>query len=172
MKITDTLAKKFSEIQFLAFDFDGVFTDNLVYTTEAGEESVVCWRSDGLGLSKVKKLSIPIWVISTEKNPVVAKRCQKLGINYIQNCDDKFTVLVGLLDRYKCNITRSAFTGNDINDVTCLERVGLPIIVADSHKDIDDLALYKTEKKGGRGAVREVCDLVVKYHKSTKKIRV
>ena len=66
MKITDTLAKKFSEIQFLAFDFDGVFTDNLVYTTEAGEESVVCWRSDGLGLSKVKKLSIPIWVISTE----------------------------------------------------------------------------------------------------------
>ncbi len=53
MKITDELAKKFSVIEFIAFDFDGVFTDNLVYTSETGEESVACWRSDGLGLSKI-----------------------------------------------------------------------------------------------------------------------
>ena len=81
MKITNEIAEKFSMIQFLAFDFDGVFTDNLVYTTETGQESVCCWRSDGLGISNIKKLNIPIWVLSSEKNPVVTKRCQKLGIS-------------------------------------------------------------------------------------------
>jgi 3-deoxy-D-manno-octulosonate 8-phosphate phosphatase (KDO 8-P phosphatase) len=164
VKITDKLVKKFSTIHFLAFDFDGVFTDNLVYTTETGEESVACWRSDGLGISKVKKLKIPIWVISTEKNPVVTKRCQKLQVNCIQNCADKLATLMELLEKHQCNLENTAFTGNDINDSACLEKVGLPIIVADSNQDIDKLALYRTEKNGGRGAVREVCDLVTKYH--------
>jgi 3-deoxy-D-manno-octulosonate 8-phosphate phosphatase (KDO 8-P phosphatase) len=103
-------------------------------------------------------------VISTEKNPVVARRCQKLGVNYVQNCDDKLSVLIDLLDKYKCSLKHSAFVGNDINDILCLEKVGLPIIVADSHKDINHTALYRTEKKGGKGAVREVCDLIYKYH--------
>jgi 3-deoxy-D-manno-octulosonate 8-phosphate phosphatase (KDO 8-P phosphatase) len=163
VKITDELAKKFSTIQFLAFDFDGVFTDNLVYTTETGEESVSCWRSDGLGISNVKNLNIPIWVLSTEKNPVVTKRCQKLGVSCIQNCDDKLSTLMDLLNKHQCDLENTAFTGNDINDSACLKKVGLPIIVADSHRDIGHLALYRTEKKGGRGAVREVCDLITKY---------
>jgi 3-deoxy-D-manno-octulosonate 8-phosphate phosphatase (KDO 8-P phosphatase) len=169
VKITDELAEKFSKIQFLAFDFDGVFTDNLVYTTEVGEESVACWRSDGLGLSKVKKLGIPIWVLSSEKNPVVSRRCQKLGVDFIQNCDDKLSALLNLLDKYQCDLEQTAFIGNDINDADCLGKVGLPIIVADSHKDIHKLALYKTEKKGGKGAVREVCDLIIKHHQSANK---
>jgi 3-deoxy-D-manno-octulosonate 8-phosphate phosphatase (KDO 8-P phosphatase) len=164
LKITDELAKKFSTIKFLAFDFDGVFTDNLVYTTEKGEESVACWRSDGLGISKIKKLNIPIWVISTEKNNVVSKRCEKLGLSCIQNCDDKLATLMELLEKHHCDLKNTAFTGNDINDSACLEKVGLPIVVADSHQDIDHLALYRTEKRGGRGAVREVCDLIFKHH--------
>ena len=168
MKITDELARKFSATKFLAFDFDGVFTDNLVYTSETGEESVACWRSDGLGLSAVRKIGIPAWVISTEKNPVVSKRCQKLGIECIQDCDDKLSVLVELLGKYQCEIENAIFVGNDINDSECLRRVGLPVIVADSHPDIHHLAHYKTKKSGGKGAVREVCDLITKYHKSGK----
>ena len=168
MKITAELARKFSAIKFLAFDFDGVFTDNLVYTSEAGEESVACWRSDGLGLSAVKKIGIPVWVISTEKNPVVSKRCQKLGIECIQSCDDKLSVLIKLLDQYQCEIENAVFVGNDINDSECLRKVGLPVIVADSHPDIHHFAHYKTKKDGGKGAVREVCDLIIKYHKSDK----
>ncbi len=169
MKTIDELIRKFSAIKFLAFDFDGVFTDNLVYTSESGEESVACWRSDGLGLSQVKNIGIPVWVISTEKNPVVSKRCQKLGIECKQNCDDKFSVLSKLLDQYQCDIEDAIFVGNDINDSECLKKVGLPIIVADSHPDIHHLAHYKTEKGGGKGAVREVCDLIMKYHKSANK---
>jgi 3-deoxy-D-manno-octulosonate 8-phosphate phosphatase (KDO 8-P phosphatase) len=166
MTVTPELAKKLSTIQFMAFDFDGVFTDNLVYTTETGEESVACWRSDGLGLSTVKKIGIPIWVISTEKNPVVTKRCQKLGIDCIQNCDDKLSALIKLLDIHQCNIEATLFVGNDVNDSECLRVVGLPVIVADSHQDIHHLAKYQTEKPGGRGAVREVCDLIA-MHQNT-----
>ena len=66
MTNTSELSELFSRIKFLAFDFDGVFTDNIVYTAEDGSESVACWRSDGLGLAKVKKLEIPIWVVSSE----------------------------------------------------------------------------------------------------------
>jgi 3-deoxy-D-manno-octulosonate 8-phosphate phosphatase (KDO 8-P phosphatase) len=169
VKITGELVRKFSVIKFLAFDFDGVFTDNLVYTSETGEESVACWRSDGLGLSAVKNIGIPVWVISTEKNLVVSKRCQKLGIECIQNCDDKLSALIKLLDQYQCEIEDAIFVGNDINDSECLKKVGLPIIVGDSHPDIQHLAHYKTKKDGGKGAVREVCDLIIKYHKSANK---
>jgi len=170
LKSSPELLDLFSRIKFLAFDFDGVFTDNLVYTSETGEESVACWRSDGLGLAKIKELGIPIWVISTEKNPVVTKRCEKLGINCVQGCDNKLSVLRKLLEKHHCDINNAAFTGNDINDVACLEQVGLPIIVADSHYDIDYLAAYKTEKMGGKGAVREICDLIVKSHAINKGI--
>ena len=60
-------------MKFLALDFDGVLTDNIVYTSEVGIESVACWRSDGLGITKIQKLGIPIWVISSEKNTIVKK---------------------------------------------------------------------------------------------------
>ena len=168
MTINSELTHKFSKIQLLALDFDGVLTNNMVFTNQLGEESVACWRSDGLGLSQVKKLGIPIWVISTEKNPVVSTRCQKLGIECLQNCDDKLSALINLLNKYNEDLDHVAFIGNDINDASCLKKVGLPIIVAESHQDINGLGKYKTLKYGGRGAVREVCDLIVKYNPLSK----
>ena len=68
--------ENFSEVEIAFFDFDGVFTDNRVIVNEQGEESVICYRSDGIGLSKLKSLNIPLYIISTEKNPVVIKRSE------------------------------------------------------------------------------------------------
>ena len=164
--MNDDIESICSSVKFIGFDFDGVFTDNIVYTSQDGNEYVACWRSDGLGLSKLKKTGIPIWVISTEKNPVVKKRCEKLEINCLQGCDDKLTALERLLKEYDCKLSEAAFVGNDINDVACLENVGLPIVVADAHPDIQHLAKYKTRTLGGKGAVREVCDLISGYHLS------
>ena len=158
------LEKNFQRIKLAVFDFDGVFTDNIVYVNELGEESVACWRSDGLGLSKLKNLNIPIWVISTEKNPLVLKRCEKLEINCINACENKLSALSGLIDRYQCKFEDVVYVGNDINDSECLKKVGLPIVVADAHLDVENLALYKTHKAGGKGAVREICDLISEYH--------
>ena len=162
--VDKNLIKIVQGVKLVVFDFDGVFTDNVVYTTESGVESVACWRSDGLGLAKIKELSIPIWVISTEKNSVVAKRCEKLEINCIHGCDNKLSALLELLEKYQCKLDNSVFVGNDINDLECLKQVGLPIVVADSHPDVCHFALYKTKKMGGKRAVREVCDLISKYH--------
>ena len=80
--------QKIPTIKLIVFDFDGVFTDNSVHLTEDGKEFVSCWRGDGIGLSKVKRLTIPMYVVSTEENPVVGQRCQKLKIKYIQGCNE------------------------------------------------------------------------------------
>ncbi len=163
MIVSKDLKNKVNSIQFIVFDFDGVFTDNLVYISESGEESVVCNRSDGLGLSKIKDLGIPMYVISTEKNPVVSQRCKKLEIECVQGCDDKLSTLRQLLLERNCKIENVVYVGNDINDQRCLESVGLPIVVNDAHPDVLSLAQYITKNRGGHGAVREVCDLIFNF---------
>ena len=169
MLIDKDIEEAIRKLKLIVFDFDGVFTDNCVYVSQDGVESVSCWRSDGLGLSKLKSIGMPLWVISTEKNPVVGARCKKLQIEYIQGCDDKLSALSGLVERYGLTMDNVAFVGNDINDADCLKAVGLPVIVADAHADVVGYERYQTEALGGRGAVREVCDLVFAVQGVTSK---
>lgn len=154
------LAGKIRALRLLAFDFDGVFTDNAVYVSEDGTESVRCLRSDGLGLQKLEALGIPTVIISTEKNPVVAARSRKLAMRCIQGCDDKRGALETVVAGLGITLQEAAFVGNDINDLECLKAVGLPIVVADAHADVLPYAELRTEKRGGYGAVREICDLI------------
>ena len=151
-------------IKLIGFDFDGVFTDNTVYTQEDGSESVRCWRSDGLGLSKIKSLGIKIYIISTEINPVVSMRAQKLDIPCLQNIENKADALIGLSKKLNISLENSAFVGNDINDIPAFEIVGISIGVADSHESIDPFIDYKLNTAGGYGAVREICDLIYNAH--------
>jgi YrbI family 3-deoxy-D-manno-octulosonate 8-phosphate phosphatase len=148
-------------IRLVAFDFDGVFTDNTVLVLEDGREAVRCWRSDGLGLAKLGPLGVGSIVISTERNPVVSARCRKLGIRCIQDCTDKRFTLEQVVAEGGLTLPQVAYVGNDINDLPCLKVVGLPIVVADAHPDVLSAARYQTRTAGGRGAVREVCDLLV-----------
>ncbi|MGD9067581.1 MAG: HAD hydrolase family protein [Desulfobacterales bacterium] len=150
-------------IRLIAFDFDGVFTDNMVYVFEDGREAVRCFRSDGIGLHKLKKLGIETVIISTEANPVVSARARKLKIRCIQDCQDKRAVLEDIAHDQGIGLGEVAFVGNDVNDLACLECVGLPIVVQDAHQDVVSTARYQTKHPGGYGAVREVCDLFEKY---------
>jgi YrbI family 3-deoxy-D-manno-octulosonate 8-phosphate phosphatase len=147
------------KIHLVAFDFDGVFTDNMVYVLEDGTEAVRCFRSDGIGLKNLKKAGIETTIISTESNPVVSARARKLNIRCFQNCDDKRATLEKLTQEMGVSPAEIAFVGNDINDRSCLKYVGLPIVVHDAHPDVIPLAAYRTRARGGHGAVREVCDL-------------
>jgi 3-deoxy-D-manno-octulosonate 8-phosphate phosphatase (KDO 8-P phosphatase) len=147
-------------LKFIAFDFDGVFTDNHVYILEDGRESVRCSRSDGIGLSRLRDLGLEMMIISTEVNQVVQVRAKKLKIPCINGCEDKISTLIEILAERKLEMAQAAFMGNDVNDRDCLLKVGLPIVVADAHPDVIDLGLYRTELSGGNGAVREFCDLV------------
>lgn len=153
------LAERIAGIRLIAFDFDGVFTDNAVYVFEDGREAVRCVRSDGIGLRKLDRLGIDYLIISTEANPVVTARSRKLKIRCIQNCDDKRRTLDELLTEMNLRLDQVAFVGNDVNDEPVLSCVGLPIIVQDAHPDVAHYARYVTTTRGGYGAVREVCDL-------------
>ena len=158
-KITNNTRKVIRKIRLVAFDFDGVFTDNMVYVFEDGTEAVRCSRGDGIGLQKLKRLGIDTIIISTESNPVVSARARKLKIRCVQDCADKRKTLEDIAQETGISLAEVAFVGNDINDLACLKCVALPIVVADAHRDVIPLALYQTQNPGGYGAVREVCDL-------------
>ena len=157
--IDPILMEAIRKIRLIAFDFDGVFTDNMVYVLQDGSEAVRCNRSDGIGLQKLKKLGIETVIISTESNPVVSARAGKLKIRCLQDCQDKRTALEKVAQESGIALGEVAFVGNDINDLPCLTHVGLPVVVQDAHPDVISLAAYRTKNRGGYGAVRELCDL-------------
>ena len=156
--------KDLQSIKLVGFDFDGVFTDNTVYVQDDGSESVRCWRSDGLGLAKLKSLGIEICIISTEINPVVTRRAQKLDIPCLQNIENKADAIMGISKKLNINLENTMFVGNDINDIAAFKVVGIAIGVADSHDSINSFITYKLKTSGGLGAVREICDLIYNAH--------
>ena len=155
----------FSNVKLALFDFDGVFTDNNVYITENGKEIVKCNRSDGIGISRIKKIGVKCYVISSEKNIVVEKRCQKLNINFKQNVLDKKIAVLDICKENNIEPKNTLFLGNDINDIPALKLVGFPVAVADAFIAIEEFIKFKTKAKGGQGAVREVCDIIFKSKK-------
>lgn len=151
-----------TNLELVVFDFDGVFTDNTVWITEDGKESVRCWRGDGLGLSALKEKNVNIYVLSTEENPVVQVRCKKLGIACSNGVKDKREAIHAIVRELGVDIRNTAYVGNDMNDRGALEEVGVSIVVADAHPEIVKSAQFQTTRAGGFGAVREVCDWIVR----------
>lgn len=143
------------------FDFDGVFTDNVVYVDQDGRETVGCWRSDGLGISRLKSAGVAVVIVSTETNPVVSARAAKLKVRCVQAVEDKGAAAIALCDEYGVSPSRAMFVGNDINDIPAFQVVGAAVAVADAHPDIEPYIGFRTRARGGRGAVREICDLLV-----------
>src|SRR5262249_54630475 len=123
----DRLALLPDSIQALVLDFDGVFTDNRVIVFQDGREAVMCNRSDGWGLGELRDLGVPIIVISTEINPVVQARCDKLKIPYMQNVAEKRAVLERWLEELNIDAQNVIYVGNDVNDAACMRIVGCPV---------------------------------------------
>jgi YrbI family 3-deoxy-D-manno-octulosonate 8-phosphate phosphatase len=153
------LARLVGAVRLVVFDFDGVFTDNTVWVLEDGREAVQCWRGDGLGLRKLERLGIKTAILSSETNPVVGARAGKLQLRCEQGVDDKLAMLERLARGHNLTLAQVAFVGSDVNDLPCLSSVRLPVVVADAHAEVHSVAAYRTRARGGRGAVREVCDL-------------
>jgi len=153
-------------VQLVAFDFDGVFTDNTVYVSQDGVESVRCWRSDGLGLSRLREIGVNTFIISTEVNPVVTARSNKLKMLCKQGVDDKAAAILETCREFGVSPEHTMFVGNDINDIPAFRAVGFAVGVADAYPEVDPYIMYRTQTPGGKGAVREVCDLI--YHAKMK----
>lgn len=149
-----------ADVAAVVFDFDGVFTDNRVLVGADGSEMVTCSRADGLGLSRLRSLGLPLLVLSGEKHPVAAARCAKLGLECRAGVDEKLPVLQAWAAERGIDLARVVYVGNDTNDVTCLRAVGWGIVVADAHPAAAAAARIRLEHRGGHGAVRELCDRI------------
>jgi len=153
---------KLKKIQLLVLDFDGVLTDNRVFVDENGIESVACNRGDGLGIELLKKSkNIETIVISKEKNKVVQARCAKLSIECFNGIDEKLEILKSVSCKKGISLVNIAYIGNDVNDVSCLNAVGLGVVVHDAHKTALDAADLVLNRNGGHGAVREFIDMIL-----------
>ena len=150
-----------SKIDTIVFDFDGVFTNNEVIIHEDGTESVICNRSDGLGISLLHDISIPMLIISTEENPVVSERAKKLKIPVVQGIKYKEKVLLELLTRKNIDLQNVIYVGNDLNDLNCMKLVGTSIVTSDAHTSVKSIADIVLLKSGGKGAVRELVDYII-----------
>lgn len=152
---------RLAAIRLLVFDFDGVMTDNRVVVFEDGREGVLCSRGDGMGMDRLRDAGLPVAVISKEGNPVVTARCRKLKIPCVQGVGDKLPVLRGIVAEQGITLADVAYMGNDINDLECMQAVGLAVAPADAEPSILRIAGLVTIARGGFGAVREVADLIV-----------
>ena len=165
---TDTLARA-SKISLLILDVDGVLTDGGIYINERGEESKKFYAQDGHGLLLIKNLGIEIAIISGRFSKAVEQRGKELGIkNIIQDCRDK---LKSFDDNFshKYSYSQTCFVGDDIVDSNLLSKVGLSITVPNANYiNHTTKPHWITPRKGGKGAVRDVCDLICIAKKSVK----
>ncbi|MGJ9411325.1 cytidylyltransferase domain-containing protein [Aeromicrobium sp. CF4.19] len=157
---TDTAAAPIAA-RAVVTDFDGVHTDDSVRVDSAGVESVIVSRSDGMGVARLRRSGRPVLVLSTETNPVVDARANKLGVQAITGCSDKLTALREWACEHDVGLHDIAYLGNDVNDVECLAAVGWPVVPADAHPACRVLARHVLRRPGGQGAVRELADRVL-----------
>lgn len=150
------------EVKLIVFDFDGVMTDNRVWVDQDGREMVAANRSDSLGMEILRKQTpIELFVLSKETNPVVTARCRKLKIPVLQAIDDKPGALRQLLADKGLDAAAVVYMGNDLNDLACFPVVGCAVVPADARPQVIHEADVILSERGGHGAVRELCDLLL-----------
>lgn len=161
LETTATAALVPPGLRALVMDFDGVLTDDAVHLDQNGVESVSCSRGDGLGIGLLQKAGFALLILSKEPNPVVSARGRKLKLEVRQGIDDKRPELEKWAAGEDLTLSDIAYMGNDINDLGCLAAVGWPVAPADAHPAVKRVAAHVTGAVGGRGAVREIAELLL-----------
>jgi N-acylneuraminate cytidylyltransferase len=154
-------------LKMIICDFDGVITDNLVLTDETGKEAVMASRSDSMRVRELRNRGIEVMILSSEPNPVVKARAEKMGVEAIHGIDisSKGEALKGLLKDKKVDGSQIIYIGNDFNDLPCFEIAGWAVAVADAFPEVLQAADHVLSRPGGHGAVRELCELVIRSMK-------
>jgi 3-deoxy-D-manno-octulosonate 8-phosphate phosphatase (KDO 8-P phosphatase) len=161
--LPDDLLSRARKIKLLLMDCDGVLTDGRLYFTENGEEMKVFHVRDGQGLALWHKAGYRSGIITgRDAEKILEARAAELGIHYIKaRSQDKAKDFEDILQAAKVTSDEVAFIGDDVGDICLMEKVGLPIAVSDAVPEIFPYIIYRTEKPGGFGAVREVTDLLL-----------
>lgn len=150
-------------IKLLILDVDGVLTDGGIILDNEGNEFKSFHVRDGHGIKMLIRAGIKIAMITGRHSKVVERRAQELGITDVfQKCHDKRIAYKQLAEKYSLSDSEIAYIGDDIVDIPLLKGCGLSVTVADADDEVKAFAMMTTKRRGGRGAVREVCDFILK----------
>jgi YrbI family 3-deoxy-D-manno-octulosonate 8-phosphate phosphatase len=144
------------DIDAVVLDFDGTQTDDRVLIDSDGHETVTVHRGDGLGIAALRRAGLPVLILSTETNPVVAARARKLQVPVLHGIDRKDLALKQWCEENGIAPERVLYAGNDVNDLGCFALVGWPVAVAGAHDVVRAAARAITTADGGHGAIREI----------------
>ncbi|MEM7523171.1 MAG: acylneuraminate cytidylyltransferase [Pseudomonadota bacterium] len=155
-------ASRLAAMRAVVMDFDGVHTDDLVHTDQDGRESVRTSRRDGLGLGALRAAGgHEMMILSKERNPVVARRAEKLKIEVAHAVDDKVAALDAWLAEKGVSWDETIFVGNDVNDLPALRRAGVSACPSDAYPDVLAEVDWVLPHPGGKGALRSLCDAIM-----------
>ena len=167
IKMGDISEKEFLEIakniKCLILDVDGVLTDGGIILDNEGNEFKAFHVRDGHGIKMLMRAGIHVAIITGRHSKIVERRAHELGVTEVfQMCFDKRVAYRHIAEKYSLNNNEIAYVGDDIVDIPLLKRAGFSVVVADADNEVKTLAMMITKMKGGRGAVREVCDFILK----------
>ena len=162
MALPDALLDRLRRVKLLAIDVDGVLTDGRLYFQADGIEIKAFHTQDGHGLKLLKRVGIHVALITGRDSPMVSQRAAALGITHVyQGCEDKLTTLRALCQRLDITLEQVAYCGDDLPDLAPIKRSGVGITVPNAPDYMHPHADWITERLGGHGAVREICDTLL-----------
>ncbi|RMD68569.1 MAG: 3-deoxy-manno-octulosonate-8-phosphatase KdsC [Gammaproteobacteria bacterium] len=151
------------KIRLAIFDVDGVLTDGSLFLSDDGKEYKAFYSRDGYGMNLLQEGGVEIAVITGRTSRVVAHRMENLRVRHVyQGHLEKLPVFYQLLEHLKLSPSQVAFVGDDIVDLPVMLKVGLAVAVQDAHPLVKHHAHWQTPNRGGRGAARDVCELILK----------
>ena len=152
-----------ARVKVMIFDVDGVLTDGSLTYGPDGEATKTFYVLDGLGIQLLQKTGVQTAIISARKSPIVVTRAADLGITHVyQGIHDKRVAFASLLEATGATVEQCGYIGDDVIDLPLLAKVGFAVTVPTGHPEVQCRAHYVTRAPGGRGAVREVCDMIMR----------
>ncbi|RTZ43118.1 phenylphosphate carboxylase subunit delta [Candidimonas sp. SYP-B2681] len=161
-KLSPSVIERARQVRIMAFDVDGVLTDGKLWYGENGE-LMKCFNSlDGHGLRLMSESGITVALITGREGPILARRAAELGIAIVhQGIRDKSQAISALAQEHGCSLSEVGYMGDDIIDLSALQRVGFAASVPNAPAYISQVAHWTSSKPGGSGAVRECCDVIL-----------
>ncbi len=153
-------------VKLLSLDVDGILTDGGLYYTETGDELRKFNVKDGMGMKKAREAGVELCIISASTTNAIQERGKRLGLDHVYTgAKNKIEILQKICDQLGINLDNVAHMGDDLNDIPIMEKIGTPVTVSDAVEIVKEHTVYITQKKGGQGAVREICDLLVELNR-------